>query len=181
MFGPTGSGILYGRTELLEEMEPYQSGGEMIRSVSLEGTTYADLPHKFEAGTPNIAGAIGLGAAVDFLDGLDSEAVQAYEDDLLAYAHDRIGAIPGLTIVGRAPDKAGVLSFVLDSIHAHDIGTIVDREGVAIRAGHHCAMPLMERLNLAATARASFALYNTRSDVDALAGAIEKAKALFDA
>ena len=180
MFGPTGIGVLYGRPELLDEMDPYQAGGEMIHSVSLESTTYADLPHKFEAGTPNIAGSIGLGAAIDFLDSLDAEAMREYEDDLLAYAHERLGSIPGLTIIGQAPRKSGVLSFVLDGIHAHDIGTIVDREGVAIRAGHHCAMPLMERLDLAATARASFALYNNRDDVEALAAAIAKTKAMFD-
>ncbi len=153
----------------------------MIRSVSLQETTYADLPHKFEAGTPHISGAIGLGAAIDFLDSLDSQAVIEYEDDLLAYAHDTIGALAGVRIVGTAPEKAGVLSFVVGDIHAHDIGTIVDREGVAIRAGHHCAMPLMERFDLPATARASFAMYNTREDVDRLANAIEKAKRLFDA
>lgn len=181
VFGPTGIGALYGRAELLEEMEPYQAGGEMIRSVSLEQTTYADLPHKFEAGTPHISGAIGLGAAIDFLDGLDPTALADYEKDLLAYAHDTMSALPGVRIVGTAPDKAGVLSFVVEGIHAHDIGTIVDREGVAIRAGHHCAMPLMERLELPATARASFAMYNTREDVDRLASAIEKAKHLFDA
>jgi len=181
VFGPTGIGALYGRAELLEVMEPYQAGGEMIRSVSLQETTYADLPHKFEAGTPHISGAIGLGAAIDFLDSLDSQAVIEYEDDLLAYAHDTIGALAGVRIVGTAPEKAGVLSFVVGDIHAHDIGTIVDREGVAIRAGHHCAMPLMERFDLPATARASFAMYNTREDVDRLANAIEKAKRLFDA
>jgi cysteine desulfurase/selenocysteine lyase len=181
MYGPTGIGALYGRTELLEEMEPYQAGGEMIRSVTLEETVFADLPHKFEAGTPNIAGAIGLGAAIDFITGLDEQSVRAHEQSVLDFAHDHIGRIPGVRLVGTAPEKSGVLSFVVDGIHAHDIGTIVDREGVAIRAGHHCAMPLMERLGLSATARASFALYNNQDDVERLAGAIDKAKSLFDA
>ena len=181
MFGPTGVGGLYGRRELLEEMEPYQAGGEMIHSVTLEGTTYADLPHKFEAGTPNIAGAVGLGAAIKYLANLDTEAVAEHEVDVLNYAHEQVGAIPGIRIHGTAQSKTGVLSFVLDGVHAHDIGTIVDREGVAIRAGHHCAMPLMQRFDLPATARASFALYNTRADVDALVRAIGKAKAMFDA
>ncbi|MCP5151520.1 MAG: cysteine desulfurase [Ectothiorhodospiraceae bacterium] len=180
IYGPTGIGVLWARPELLSGMEPYQGGGEMIRAVSFEETTYAEVPHKFEAGTPNIAGAIGLGAAIDYLDALGLEAVAAHEDDLLRYATEAVSQVPGLRIHGNARDKAGILSFVVDGIHAHDIGTILDRRGVAVRAGHHCAMPLMQRFSVAATARASFALYNTREEVDALVGALLHARELFD-
>lgn len=180
VYGPTGIGALIGKPELLDAMPPYQGGGEMIRRVSFEeGTTYNDLPHKFEAGTPDIAGAIGLRAALQYLSALDLEAVAAHEDALLDYATDALGDIAGVRIIGTAANKSGVLSFVLDGVHAHDVGTIVDRQGVAIRAGHHCAMPLMERLGVPATARATFALYNTREDADALTRAIRKVQEMF--
>ena len=180
VYGPTGIGALIGKTELFDEMPPWQGGGEMIRRVSFEdGTTYNDLPHKFEAGTPDISGAIGLKAALEYLSALDLEAVAAHEDALLDYATEALEQIDGLRVVGTAASKSGVLSFVLDGVHAHDIGTIVDRQGVAIRAGHHCTMPLMERLGLNATARATFALYNTKEDADALVRAIGKVKELF--
>ena len=180
VYGPTGIGALIGKTELFDEMPPWQGGGEMIRRVSFEdGTTYNDLPHKFEAGTPDISGAIGLKAALEYLSALDLEAVAAHEDALLEYATEALEQIDGLRVVGTAASKSGVLSFVLDGVHAHDIGTIVDRQGVAIRAGHHCTMPLMERLGLNATARATFALYNTKEDADALVRAIGKVKELF--
>ena len=180
VYGPTGIGALVGRTELLDDMAPYQGGGEMIRRVSFEeGTTYNDLPHKFEAVTPHIAGAIGLKAALEYLGALDLEAVAAHEDSLLEYATAALQEIEGVRVVGTAARKSGVLSFVLDGVHAHDIGTIVDRQGVAIRAGHHCTMPLMERLGVPATARATFALYNTREDADALVRAVGKVKDLF--
>ncbi len=180
VYGPTGIGALIGKTELFDEMPPWQGGGEMIRRVSFEeGTTYNDLPHKFEAGTPDISGAIGLKAALEYLSALDLEAVAAHEDALLDYATEALEQIDGVRVVGTAASKSGVLSFVLDGVHAHDIGTIVDRQGVAIRAGHHCTMPLMERLGLNATARATFALYNTKEDADALVRAIGKVKELF--
>jgi cysteine desulfurase/selenocysteine lyase len=180
VYGPTGIGALIGKTELFDEMPPWQGGGEMIRRVSFEeGTTYNDLPHKFEAGTPDISGAIGLKAALEYLSALDLEAVAAHEDALLDYATEALGQLDGVRVVGTAARKSGVLSFVLDGVHAHDIGTIVDRQGVAIRAGHHCTMPLMERLGLSATARATFALYNTKEDADALVRAIGKVKELF--
>jgi len=180
VYGPTGIGALIGRTELFDEMPPWQGGGEMIRRVSFEeGTTYNDLPHKFEAGTPDISGAIGLKAALEYLSALDLEAVAAHEDALLAYATEALGQIEGVRVVGTAARKSGVLSFVLEGVHAHDIGTIVDRQGVAIRAGHHCTMPLMERLGVPATARATFALYNTKEDADALVRAVGKVKELF--
>jgi cysteine desulfurase/selenocysteine lyase len=179
MFGPTGIGVLYGKAELLDAMPPYQGGGEMIRSVCFEKTTFAPLPAKFEAGTPHIAGAVGLGATVDYLDGLSWEAINAHEMDLLAYATELLGGVAGLHILGEAKEKAAVVSFVLDGIHAHDIGTIVDQEGVAIRTGHHCTQPVMERLGVPATARASFAFYNTRDEVDALARAIAKVREVF--
>ena len=180
IYAPTGIGALVGKTELLEAMPPYQGGGEMIRRVSFEeGTTYNDLPHKFEAGTPDIAGAIGLKAALEYLSVLDLEAVAAHEDALLDYATEALEDIAGVRVVGTAASKSGVLSFVLDGVHAHDIGTIVDRQGVAIRAGHHCTMPLMERLGVPATARATFALYNTREDADALARAVRKVQEMF--
>lgn len=176
MFGPTGIGVLYGKAEHLEAMPPYQGGGDMIRTVTFAKATYADLPAKFEAGTPHIAGAIGLGAAIDYLGSLDWSAVAAHERDLLAYATARLSEIPGVRLVGTAAHKASVVSFVMDDVHAHDVGTIVDQEGVAIRTGHHCTQPVMEFFGVPATARASFALYNTRADVDALVAALEKVR-----
>ncbi len=174
LYGPTGVGVLYGRSELLEAMPPYQGGGDMISSVTFEKTTYNKLPHRFEAGTPNIAGVIGLGAAIDYLEGVGIERAAAHEQDLLAHATERVSSIPGVRIIGRAREKMSVLSFVMDGIHPHDIGTILDREGVAIRAGHHCTQPLMDRFGVPATARASFAFYNTRSEIDALVDGIHK-------
>jgi cysteine desulfurase/selenocysteine lyase len=180
MFGPTGIGVLYGKRELLEALPPYQGGGDMILTVSFDGTTYNALPYKFEAGTPNITGAVGLGAAIDYLERIDFDALAAHEHALLEHATERVLAeIPGARLVGTARDKASVLSFVIDGIHAHDLGTIVDREGVAIRTGHHCAMPVMERFGVAATARASFALYNDRSDIDRLMAGLKRAVELF--
>ncbi|NJL26371.1 MAG: cysteine desulfurase [Thermoanaerobaculia bacterium] len=179
LFGPTGIGALYGRAELLAEMPPYQGGGEMIRSVSFEHTEYAPPPHRFEAGTPNITGAIGLAASIDYLLAIGWEPIAAHEEQLLAHAHDRLAAIPGLRLIGSARHKAGVVSFVLEGVHAHDVGTILDAEGIAVRAGHHCAQPLMERFGLAATARASFAFYNTHDEVERLAAGIERALEIF--
>jgi cysteine desulfurase/selenocysteine lyase len=180
MFGPTGIGVLYGKQTLLDAMPPYQGGGEMILTVSFAGTTYNALPHKFEAGTPNITGAVGLGAAIDYLERIDFGALASHENGLLEYATQRLlREVPGVRVIGTARDKASVLSFVVDGIHAHDLGTIVDREGVAIRTGHHCAMPVMERFGVAATARASFALYNDRSDVDRLMAGLSRAVELF--
>ena len=179
MYGPTGIGVLYGRSELLDEMPPYQGGGDMILSVSFEGTVYNKAPNKFEAGTPNMAGAVGLGAAIDYLAGLEHDALAAHEDGVLAYGTRALREIPGLRLVGTAPAKASVLSFVLDGIHPHDIGTILDREGIAIRAGHHCAQPLMKRLGLGATARASLACYSTRDDIDALVTGLRKVQEVF--
>ena len=179
IFGPTGIGALWGRRELLDAMPPWQGGGEMIRTVRFEGSTFADVPHKFEAGTPNIAGAVGMGAAMDYLGALDSDAVAAHEADVLRYATDALTALGGVRILGTAPGKGAVVSFVMDDIHAHDIGTIVDSQGVAIRVGHHCTMPLHERYGVAASARASFAMYNTREEVDALVRALEKTREMF--
>jgi len=179
IYGPTGVGVLYGRTELLEAMPPYQGGGDMIRSVTFEKTTYNALPYKFEAGTPNIAAGIAFGAALDYVTRVGLERVAAHEHDLLAYATDTLSAIPELTIVGTAREKAGVISFVLDGVHPHDIGTVLDREGIAIRTGHHCAQPVMDRFGLPATARASFGLYNTREEVDALAAGIRTVLKMF--
>ncbi|GIW52910.1 MAG: cysteine desulfurase [Gemmatimonadales bacterium] len=179
LFGPTGIGVLYGRAELLEEMPPYQGGGDMILSVSFERTTYAPIPAKFEAGTPHIAGVIGLGAAIDYLERLDRSQIAAHEADLLSYATERLSEVPGLRIIGTAAHKAAVISFVLEGIHAHDVGTIVDQEGVAIRTGHHCTQPVMEFFGVPATARASFALYNTRDEVDALVRALFKVREVF--
>ncbi len=175
-FGPTGVGILYGRQALLEEMPPYQGGGDMIKSVTFEKTIYNDLPFKFEAGTPNIAGGIGLGAAIDYLTSLDLDAVSAYEHDLLRYATEELGRIPGVRIIGTAREKAAVLSFVMEGIHPHDIGTILDDEGIAIRTGHHCAQPVMQRFGVPATARASFAFYNTKEEIDLLVRTLRKVK-----
>ncbi|MGH8738086.1 MAG: SufS family cysteine desulfurase [Burkholderiales bacterium] len=179
IYAPTGIGVLYGKQALLEQMPPYQGGGDMIRTVTFEHSTWADLPHKFEAGTPNIAGVIGLGAALEFVAAIGLDAIAAHEAQLLKYATARVAEIPGLRIIGTAAEKAGILSFVLGRIHPHDIGTILDHHGVAVRAGHHCAMPVMQRFDVPATARASFALYNTRPEVDALVGAIHKAKEMF--
>ncbi len=179
VFGPTGIGVLYGRQELLDSMEPYQGGGDMIRTVSFEETTYNDLPYKFEAGTPNIVGAIGLAAALDYVSELGIDAIAAYEDDVVAYATDKVADIPGVRIIGTAPEKSGIISFLMDGVHPHDIGTVLDSQGVAIRAGHHCTMPLMKRFGVAATSRASFALYNTKEEADTLVAAIWKVKEMF--
>jgi cysteine desulfurase / selenocysteine lyase len=179
LFGPTGIGVLYGKAELLEAMPPYQGGGDMISAVTFEKTIYNTLPYKFEAGTPHIAGVIGLAAAIEYVERIGRNQIAAYEADLLAYGTELLSAIPGLRLVGTAKEKAGVLSFVVDGIHAHDIGTILDMEGVAVRAGHHCAMPVMKRFGVPATARASVAFYNTRADMDALAKAIHKAIEVF--
>jgi len=179
MFGPTGIGLLYGTTERLEALPPYQGGGDMIKTVTFAKTTYAEPPAKFEAGTPNIAGAIGLGAAIDYLRGLDWDAVQAHERDLLTYATERLGALPEVELVGTAAHKASVVSFTVRGVHAHDVGTIVDQEGVAIRTGHHCTQPVMDFFGVPATARASFAFYNTRADVDALVSAVQKVTRVF--
>ncbi len=179
LFGPTGFGALYGKRELLDAMPPYQGGGDMIETVSFAGTTYNDVPYKFEAGTPNIAGAAALGAGIDYMNGLDLAAVFDYEHELLARATREMEAIDGLRIIGTAPGKAGIISFVMDGVHAHDIGTLLDESGVAIRTGHHCAMPVMERFDVPATARASFALYNTQADVDALIAGLESIQRIF--
>jgi cysteine desulfurase/selenocysteine lyase len=179
LFGPTGIGVLYGKAALLEEMPPYQGGGDMILSVTFEKTTYNALPYKFEAGTPHIAGAIGLGAAIDYVNRIGIDAIAAYEDELLAYATAAVSAIEGVKLIGTAKEKAGVISFIMDGAHAHDVGTILDQEGVAIRTGHHCAMPIMERFGVPATARASLAFYNTKEEIDALAGAIHKVREIF--
>jgi cysteine desulfurase/selenocysteine lyase len=179
MFGPTGVGMLYGRGELLEAMPPYQGGGDMIRSVRFEETTYAAVPAKFEAGTPNIAGVIGLGAALEYLEALPWDAVGRHEAELLAAAVEQLCDVPGVTLVGTAAHKASVVSFVLEGVHAHDVGTIVDQEGVAVRTGHHCTQPVMDFFGIPATTRASFALYNTRSEVDALARAVKRAREVF--
>jgi cysteine desulfurase/selenocysteine lyase len=179
MYGPTGSGALYAKRRWLEEMPPYQGGGDMIASVTFERTTYNDVPHKFEAGTPNIAGVVGFGAAVDYLQQFDMASIAAWERTLLDYATDRLCDVPGLRLLGRAREKAGVLSFLMDGVHPHDVGTILDREGVAIRTGQHCAQPVMDRFGVPATARASFALYNTREDVDRLVAGLHKVRELF--
>ena len=179
VYGPTGIGVLYGRAERLDAMPPYQGGGEMIRTVTFEKSTYAALPHKFEAGTPAIVEAIGLGAAIDYLESLGRDNIAAHESGILAYATQRLGEVPGLTIIGRAREKASIVSFVMENAHAHDIGTIVDRAGVAVRTGHHCAQPLLQRLGLTATARASFGIYNTREEVDALVEALGAVSEIF--
>ena len=179
-YGPTGVGALYGRAEVLEEMEPYQGGGDMIRTVSFEESTWSDLPCKFEAGTPNIAGAIGLGAAIEFMTGLGMDAIAAHEREVLEYATEALGALDGIRIIGTAREKAGIVSFVVEGVHPHDVGTIVDRHGVAIRAGHHCAMPLMRRYGVPATSRASLGAYNTRADIDALVESLHAVKEIFD-
>jgi cysteine desulfurase/selenocysteine lyase len=179
LFGPTGIGVLYGKARLLEAMPPYQGGGEMISSVTFKKTTYNTIPNKFEAGTPHVAGAVGLGAAIDYVNGLDRQAVLAYEHDLLAYATEALSEISGLRLIGTAREKAAVLSFVLDGVHPHDIGTIVDQEGIAIRTGHHCAQPVMERFGVPATARASLAFYNIREEIDILVKGLQKVKEVF--
>ncbi len=166
MFAPTGVGVLYGKQALLENMPPYQGGGDMIRSVSFDKTTYNDIPYKFEAGTPNISGVIGLGVAADYLQGIGLKNIKTYEEGLLAYAESELSKIEGLRVIGTAEKKSGAISFVLGSAHAHDIGTILDRDGIAIRAGHHCAMPVMDRFKVAATARVSIALYNKKEEID---------------
>ena len=176
IYGPTGIGVLYGKMKIMSKLPPFLGGGDMIRSVTFEKSTWNDLPNKFEAGTPNIAGAIGLGAAVDYLSSVGLPAVARHEQELLAYGTDALSAIPGLRLIGTARRKASILSFVLEGVHPHDLGTIVDREGIAIRTGHHCAQPVMERFGVPATARASLAMYNTRGDIDALVGALARVR-----
>lgn len=179
MFAPTGSGVLFGKKEFLDKMPPYQTGGGMIRTVSFEKTTYAPIPEKFEAGTPAIAAGIGLGAAIDYLNSIDFEAATKYEHELLEYATEKLSAIEGVKLIGTAKEKASVLSFTIEGIHPHDIGTILDQSGIAIRAGHHCAQPVMQFFDVPATARASFAFYNTREEVDVLADAVQKVIEVF--
>jgi cysteine desulfurase / selenocysteine lyase len=178
-YGPTGIGVLYGKTALLEQMPPFQGGGDMIKSVSFEKTIYNDLPYKFEAGTPHIAGVIGLGVAVEYLESIGLEQVGAYEHDLLSHGTELLAQIPGLRLIGTARAKAGVLSFVVDGIHPHDVGTILDRKGIAVRTGHHCAMPVMTRFGIEATTRASLAFYNTHEEIDALADALGRVREIF--
>jgi cysteine desulfurase/selenocysteine lyase len=179
MYAPTGSGIVYGKREWLDKMPPYQTGGGMIRTVSFEKTTFAPIPEKFEAGTPAIAAGIGLGAAIDYINSLDFVAAAEYEHSLLKYATQRLGDIPEIKIIGTAAERASVLSFTIEGIHPHDIGTILDQQGIAVRAGHHCAQPVMEFFDVPATARASFAFYNTREEVDKLADAVQKVIEVF--
>jgi cysteine desulfurase/selenocysteine lyase len=179
VYGPTGIGVLYGKTELLEAMPPYQGGGDMISSVTFEKTLYNRLPFKFEAGTPDVSGAIGLGAAIEYLNAIGIAPVAAHEHRVLAYGTERLLSVPGLRLIGTAREKAGVLSFVLEGIHPHDIGTILDQEGIAIRTGHHCAQPLMQRFGIPATARASLALYNTVEEIDALVTGLHKVREVF--
>ena len=180
LFGPTGVGVLYGKEALLEEMPPYQGGGDMIKMVSMMETQYNDLPYKFEAGTPNIAGVIGLGAAIDYVNEIGLENISTYENELLNYANQQASEITGLKFIGTARQKASILSFTLDGIHPHDVGTILNSEGIAIRTGHHCAMPVMEYFKIPATSRASFTFYNTHEEIDALIKAIEKCKKVFN-
>jgi cysteine desulfurase/selenocysteine lyase len=179
LYGPSGIGVLFGKAALLEAMPPYQGGGDMISSVTFENTTYNRLPYKFEAGTPHIAGAVGLGAAIEYVTAIGLETIAAYEHELLAEATARLAAIPEVRLIGTAQEKTGVLSFLMEGIHPHDIGTVLDREGVAIRAGHHCAQPLMQRFGISATARTSFGLYNTQAEIDALAAGIHKVLEVF--
>jgi len=181
MFGPTGIGALYAREDWLERLPPYQGGGDMILEVSFEGTTYNELPYKFEAGTPNIAGAVGLGAAIDYIEAIGMDRIHAYESELLDYATKTIGAVEGMRLIGTAERKAGVVSFNLDDIHPHDLGTVLDHQGVAIRTGHHCAMPVMDFFGIAGTARASLAFYNNRQDIDQLVDALQVAIGMFRA
>jgi len=175
LYGPTGIGVLYGREAVLEAMPPWQGGGDMILTVSFERTTYNTLPYRFEAGTPHVSGAVGLGAAIDYVEGIGLERIAAWEHDLLDYATARLSSVPGLTLIGTAPEKASLVSFVVEGVHPHDLGTILDAEGVAIRTGHHCAMPVMDFFDVPATARASFAMYNTRAEIDALVAALRTA------
>jgi cysteine desulfurase/selenocysteine lyase len=179
MFGPTGVGVLYGRRELLEGLPPYQGGGDMITSVTFENTDYNDLPYKFEAGTPNIAGTVGFASAIDYLTEIGMDNIAAYEQELLEHATRALSAIPEVRLIGTAKQKASVVSFVVEGIHAHDLGTILDQEGIAVRTGHHCAQPVMDRFGVPATARASFAFYNTREEIDALAAGVRDAVDLF--
>ncbi len=179
MFGPTGSGVLYGRKSLLEAMPPYRGGGDMIASVTFEKTTYNVVPYKFEAGTPNIVGVVGLGAAVDYLSAIDRAGAIAHEDDVLAYGTERLRQVAGVRLIGEAREKTGVLSFVIEGVHPHDVGTVLDREGIAVRTGQHCAQPVMDRFGIAATIRASLAIYNTREDVDALVDSLQRVRQVF--
>jgi len=179
VFGPTGIGFLYGKTALLNAMPPYQGGGDMIRTVTFAKTTYADLPYKFEAGTPNIAGGIGLGASMDYMTAIGIDKIAAYEHELLLYGTEALSQIPGLRLIGTAREKAAVLSFVIEGIHPHDIGTVLDRQGIAVRTGHHCAQPVMDWFHVPATTRASLAFYNTTTEIDALAAGLKKVKEIF--
>lgn len=179
VFGPTGIGVLYGKTEFLEMMPPYQGGGDMIRTVTFEKTTFDDIPRKFEAGTPNIAGGIGLGAAIDYLNQFDRNELAEYENELLKYATEKLSEVDGLKIIGTAKEKASVISFIIEGIHPYDIGTIIDTDGIAIRTGHHCTQPIMQRFNVPATARASFAFYNTKEEIDKLVASLYKVKRMF--
>ena len=178
-YGPTGIGVLYGKASLLEAMPPYQGGGDMISSVTFEKTIYNKVPHKFEAGTPDMSGAVGLRAAIEYLNHIGMKNIASYEHELLTYATETVSNLPGVRLVGTAREKAGVLSFVMEDIHPHDIGTILDQEGIAIRTGHHCAQPVMERFGVDATARASFALYNTKDEIDLLVRGIQKVREVF--
>jgi cysteine desulfurase/selenocysteine lyase len=179
MFGPMGIGVLYGKAQLLEAMPPYQGGGDMIASVTFEKTTYNKLPFKFEAGTPDVAGAIGLGAAIDYLNAIGIDKIAKYEHEVVSYAIERLSALSGVRLIGMAKERAGVVSFMIDNVHPHDVGTILDQEGIAIRTGHHCAQPIMDRFGIPATARASFAFYNTKEEVDALVHGIIKVQEVF--
>jgi cysteine desulfurase/selenocysteine lyase len=179
MYGPSGVGVFYGKEKWLESMPPWEGGGDMISSVTFEKTTYNQIPYKFEAGTPNIAGVVGLGAAIDYLNQIGIEEVARYENELLSYGTERLSEIEGVTIVGQAKHKASVLSFVLEGIHPHDIGTILDQEGIAIRTGHHCAQPVMDFFSVPATARASLALFNNKEDIDVLVEGIERVIEVF--
>ncbi|RMF65696.1 MAG: aminotransferase class V-fold PLP-dependent enzyme, partial [Bacteroidetes bacterium] len=179
LFGPTGLGVLYAKAPWLDRLPPYQGGGDMIETVSFEGTTFNEPPHKFEAGTPHIAGAVGLAAAIDYLEGLGYDAIARHERDLLAYATERLTALDGVRLIGTAPGKASVVSFLIDDIHPYDAGTILDRLGIAVRTGHHCTQPLMQRYGIPGTVRASFAFYNTREEIDRLVDGIRQVKKLF--
>jgi cysteine desulfurase/selenocysteine lyase len=180
LYGPSGIGVLYGKADLLDVMPPYQGGGDMIRRVTFEKTTFADIPGRFEAGTPHIAGAYGLSAAIDYVSNIGMDAIAAHEQELLRYATGRLQEINSLRLIGTADNKAGIVSFELDGVHAHDIGTILDREGIAVRVGHHCAQPLMDRFNIAGTVRASFGLYNNEADIDALVASLGAVREIFD-
>jgi cysteine desulfurase/selenocysteine lyase len=179
LFGPTGIGVLYGKEALLEAMSPFQGGGDMIRSVTFEKTEYNVLPYKFEAGTPDVAGIVGLGAAIDYVNTIGVDRIAAYESDLLAYATEAFSQLDGVRTIGTAPNKASVISFIIDGVHPHDVGTILDQEGIAVRTGHHCAQPVMDRFQIAATTRASLAFYNTTAEIDALIAGIRKVQEFF--